>query len=331
MKSNAVQFSSGMSFVIKGKILKHESLRSQNGDDMIPFDVTFKINENENATIVGNNETDMDVREIGAHKLILAACSPVFKRMFYGAMKETKDVILIEQSTADAFSVLIDYFYQVDINCIDMTVKELFDLVNLAERYDVPELMYELMGQMKIVPICMENLMDVADTALKLSCFELASSTLLMNCAKVFKEKVTKVRDRIDFMVAQHKKGDGTVALKLLSLVESLPSTECYNCHEDEKECLAGRMVPMNRLKEGLKVQFNKASSYWDSLPHCALFYGTPCKNWTWTPVNINPAAQTFHLRAENGTMLFGPCLLTFPGGHGVSTLVFSCLNNDQE
>jgi len=262
-----------MSFVIKGKILKHESLRSQNGDDRIPFDVTFKVIVNETAaTVVGKHETDMDVREIGAHKLILAACSPVFKRMFYGAMKETKDVILIEQSTADAFSVFIDYFYQVDITCNDMTIKELFDLVNLAERYDVPELMDELTGLMKIVPISMKSLMDVADTALKFSCFELASSTLLLNCAKAFKKKVSKVRDRIDFMVAQHKKGNGTVALKLLSLVESLPSTECYNCHEEEKECLAGRMVPMNRLKEGLKVQFNKASSYWDSLPHCALF-----------------------------------------------------------
>merc|ERR1719481_750481 len=115
------------------------SLRCQDDDVGIPFDVTFKIFENDNTT-VGNYESDVEVKEVMAHKLILASYSPVFKRMFYGAMKETKDVIPVEQCTAKAFSLLIDHFYQVDINCKEMTIEELFDLVNLAEKYDVPKL-----------------------------------------------------------------------------------------------------------------------------------------------------------------------------------------------
>ena len=81
--------------------------------------------------------------------LILASFSPVFKKMFYGAMKETRDEIPVDETTGKAFNKLVDYVYQVDINCEDMSLYELFELVNLAERYDVPELMNELIGQKK--------------------------------------------------------------------------------------------------------------------------------------------------------------------------------------
>ena len=96
-------------------------LLSQSGEgDDIPFDVTFKI--------------DVDDKEIMAHKFILASVSPVFKKMFYGVMKESNDIIPVKQTPADAFSLLIDYFYQVEISCKEMTILELFELVNLAER-----------------------------------------------------------------------------------------------------------------------------------------------------------------------------------------------------
>ena len=63
----------------------------------------------------------------------------------------------------------------------------------------------------------MKNIMEVATTASRFSYFEAASSTLLMHCAKVFKEIVTKDREQIDFMVAQHEKGNGSVALEILT------------------------------------------------------------------------------------------------------------------
>jgi len=283
---------------------KNASLRCQDSDDRVPFDVTFKISENANTSVENNKR---DVREVMAHKIILASFSPVFKKMFYGAMKETKDVIIVEQSTADAFSLLIDYFYQVDVNCKDMTIVQIFDLVNLAERYDVPDLMDELKGQMELVPITMNNIMEVATIASKFSYFEAASSTLLLNCAKVFKEKVTKDRDQIKFMVAQNEKGLGTVALKLLSIVESLPPFECNNCHE--KDCLFGNVVPLNKLEEGLKVQVIGEDDWEDK--HL-------------TAVNINHADQTFNLRDETGTDIGY-------GHYGVHTLVYDCQYNDQE
>ena len=57
--------------------------RNHEDDGDFPYDITFEINGNER----------FSGKKIKAHKSILAAFSPVFKKMFYGTLKETKDVI----------------------------------------------------------------------------------------------------------------------------------------------------------------------------------------------------------------------------------------------
>jgi len=250
-----------MSKVIKGRNPELALLRSLN-DSGIPCDVTFIVrNSDEN-----NEKTSEDGKEIMAHKLILASFSPVFKKMFYGAMKETRDKIPVDETTVDAFNKLVDYFYQVDINCEDLPVQELFDLVNLAERYDVPKLMDELICQMELVPITMKNIMELAAIATEFSVHEATSSALLLACAKHFQKEVTSDQEKVKFMVDQYAKGNGMDALKLLSLVETLPPLKCANCHE--KDCLVGKEVPVKNLVEGLKVKMNQKVNWGDLSSH---------------------------------------------------------------
>ena len=61
----------------------------------IPPDVLFRIQaEGEDTTREGSRKT------IGAHRLILAAVSPVFRGMFFGPMKDTSEVIDVKETTA---------------------------------------------------------------------------------------------------------------------------------------------------------------------------------------------------------------------------------------
>jgi len=238
-----------MSTVIRGRIPEHATLRNQEesvDDVQIPYDITFKF--------VGNEKNQIE-KEIKAHKLFLASQSSVFTKMFYGAVKETKDFIQVEQTSTEAFEKLLDYFYSVDIDCKDVSVSELFDIVNLAEKYNVPKLMDELMKQLAIIPLTMENMMEVATTASQFSQFEGASSALLLHCAQYFNEKVPQLSDRVEYMVAQNAEGNGVVALNLLSLAQALPLTKCENCKE--RDCLAGQEVPQSKLVKGLKVKIN--------------------------------------------------------------------------
>jgi len=242
---------------MSSKIGNNESKRIQEDDSDLPYDITFEI--------IGNEKCKG--RKIKAHKSILSAFSPVFKRMFFGALKETKNVIPVEQTTADAFEKMVEFLYHVDIDYQKMTVLEIFDLVNLAERYDVPKLMRELMVSLTMVPLAMDNLMEVAIIASKFSQFENASAALLLHCAKYFHEKISEPREQVKFVVAQQSEGHGNAALKLLSLAESMPPAAqpvCENCKE--KDCLVGREVPPGtKLFRGQHVMAKRTSGYWTS------------------------------------------------------------------
>ena len=66
-------------------------------DSDLPPDVFFLVQ--------AENGEDSE-KKIGAHKLLLAGVSPVFKNMFYGPMKEEGEVV-VKETTPEAFDALI--------------------------------------------------------------------------------------------------------------------------------------------------------------------------------------------------------------------------------
>lgn len=70
---------------------------------------------------------------IPAHKIILAANSSVFHRMFYGEMKETGDIAIID-ATPYVFGVFLQYFYLEQMN---LTIDKVGEVLYLADKYDV--------------------------------------------------------------------------------------------------------------------------------------------------------------------------------------------------
>jgi len=245
-----------MSRIIKGRAPELASLlMDQSEGERIPFDITFKIVEFGEVA----DEEEGGREEVKAHRLILGSYSTVFKAMFYGPMKETRDVIPVEGTTVEAFKRMIEYFYHVDIDCSEMTIKELFGIVDLAERYNVDKLKEEMTKQMEIVSIPMESLMEVVSIASEFSHFEVGSSTLLLNCAKVFQNNIRDKAAQLQFLVDQHACGKGLLALELITLVKTL---ECENC---EDICRDGGSVREDMFRKGLKVKPNTSHSYWDS------------------------------------------------------------------
>ena len=171
--------------------------------------------------------------------------------------------------------------------------------------------MDELTGQMELVPVTMKNIMEVATIASNFSHFEAASSALLLSCAKYFQLHVIKGQDLMKFMVAQHKEVNKTVALSLLSVVESLPPLECSNC--SEIECLKGNLVTPSMIVEGLKVQVNKALT-----GHWAVWWA----DRHFTAVDVNTATRTYKLKENNSDAISGPYARTYSN---ISTLIYDC------
>jgi len=248
-----------MSTIIKNKINGYPILLRGPESGGIPFDVTFQVveaNGNYPVTEEGLDKGVKTVRgEIKAHKLILAASSSVFKGMFYGPMKESKDVIVVKETTAEAFKKLIEYIYHVDIECKDLSLVEFYDIVNLAELYGMPNLTEQLKIQMENIPLSMDNLMDVFTTASEYSQFEEVTNYVLMLCAKFLQKTISDPADRLDFALTQYDGGNREIALKLLALVKQLsPRVECSNCKENP--CVVGQGVPYDKMRPGLKMKY---------------------------------------------------------------------------
>ena len=117
----------------------------------IPPDVTFQImNYNHNQESSGEREEESVEGDIKGHKVILGMFSPVFKQEFFGPAKEIKDIIPVRQTTFYAFTKMFDYIYQKNVDWEDLSVLELYDVVNLAEKYDISGLMDELKFRWRI-------------------------------------------------------------------------------------------------------------------------------------------------------------------------------------
>ena len=72
-------------------------------DSELPPDVNFLVKDGENE---GQSQT------VRAHKFLLAGVSPVFRRMFFGPMKEVGDVVELKDTTLEAFDTMLNYIYR---------------------------------------------------------------------------------------------------------------------------------------------------------------------------------------------------------------------------
>lgn len=78
---------------------------------------------------------DEDVQKIPANKTILALHSPVFYAMFYGSLKEKKDVEILD-ADADSFKEFLRFFYHGEVT---LTMENIETIFRLADKYEVLE------------------------------------------------------------------------------------------------------------------------------------------------------------------------------------------------
>ncbi|XP_031622613.1 BTB/POZ domain-containing protein 6-like [Contarinia nasturtii] len=97
----------------------------------------YEMRENNEAVDVHFIFDNDPSKRISAHKLILAAESPVFKAMFYGPMKE-KDEINMADTTIESFVAFVKAIYQ-HFDAVNM--ENIYDVICLADRYDEQNVM----------------------------------------------------------------------------------------------------------------------------------------------------------------------------------------------
>jgi len=215
-------------------------------------DVTFQIETTEGG----------EPGQVKAHRLIVGFLSPVFRNQFYSLVKDTNEVISVKDTTKVAFETLIDFIYGKNINWEVMSLSELFDIVNLAEFYILPEFMEEVIKQIANYDLTDENLIEAAAIAEAFGHFKEASDALMSNCQSFVKNKIQTVQDAAKFASKHASTEFGVLAFKLLA---SLENQVCSNC--GRKPCNNGMFVTeIEDMTAGCRLKSTDEGGGWDEV-----------------------------------------------------------------
>ena len=134
-------------------------------DSEIPTDVIFRVKEKDSEK----------TGEVWAHRLLLAGSSPVFRKQFFGPMKEEQEVIEIQDTTVEAFTVMINFMYRapaVSFTILQNCPQKLCEILNISERYQVVSLTGIGKECLQKLNITSQNMMFTAATAKNYAVFE---------------------------------------------------------------------------------------------------------------------------------------------------------------
>ena len=209
----------------------------------VPYDVTFVIEE------CGS--------EVKAHKLIMAMGSPMCLKQFYGELKEIEGKIVIKSTTKDAFTTMVDFFYGKEVNWEKKTAEELFEIANMAEKYQVVALKEKIdWAARNCLHISEETVVTIAAVAKNYSQFEDLNNTILFKCTE-FLSSILQVRDDCcEFAIKYSGTELSNVAFTLLAGMKNVkpPVKRCCEL----KTCRRGKpMLEITDFQVGDTVRFN--------------------------------------------------------------------------
>ena len=195
-----------------------------NPSSNIPGDIKFRVMDRAGKV----------VDSLEAHKIILALHSDHFKNTFFGSgifFKENKEgIVVIKDTTKEAFEDFVGFNYEKRVEYEKKTLPELFELLNLAERYQVRELKDKVVTLIKNFPISTNNVTEVAATTYDFPQFKEESEALYANCLSFLESQFSDARSVLTFVRGCEDEA-GTVVRLLRDL--DIEEKKCSNCQQN--------------------------------------------------------------------------------------------------
>lgn len=123
-------------------------------------------------------------RSIPCHRLILAACSPYFRELFFSA--DDKDVdkkeVVLENLDPNVMEVVVNYMYSAEIDINDKNVQ---DILTIANRFQIPS----------VFTVCVNYLQKMLS---KKNCLAIYRLGLMLNSARLAIAARDYIADRFE-------------------------------------------------------------------------------------------------------------------------------------
>ena len=147
---------------------------------------------------------------VGAHKLLLAGASPVFRANFFGPMRMVGEVMVVKETTIEAFAALIDFIYwppgKETFALKNITsFEQLCEVVEISERYQVLELRRMAIEALENMPITSKMVISVANVADKYKVFPDVRNILITKSLSFLNENLKSANDVFTFMMEAKK------------------------------------------------------------------------------------------------------------------------------
>ncbi|KAG8000679.1 Kelch-like protein 41a [Nibea albiflora] len=123
-------------------------------------------------------------RSIPCHRLILAACSPYFRELFFsedGKEVDKKEVVLEDLDPA-VMEAIVNYMYSAEI---DINVNNVQDILTIANRFQIPS----------VFTVCVNYLQKQLS---KKNCIAIYRLALMLNCARLAVAARDYIADRFE-------------------------------------------------------------------------------------------------------------------------------------
>ena len=188
-------------------------------DSGLPPDVFFVVKEVERE----EGSKGSGWKTIEAHKFLLAGTSPVFMDQFFGPMKQTREVFKVKNTTPEAFETMINYIYKSPGDTFRLSnigsPQKLFELLELAERYEIQNLKTLTSEALEALPISRENMIFAATVATNYKpFFEDLCMKLLVKCEEaLFDATTTKGWEDSGAFFTETKKNFPKASLEILN------------------------------------------------------------------------------------------------------------------
>ena len=224
----------------------------------IPPDIYFEIHD-EAGTMQGL---------LGGHKNLMALRSPVFKTMFFGALKESGDTVQIRDTSLAAFKVLLKHIHddKKEEDWERMDIGEVARIANIGERYHLPGLKTKTVEYAKNYRFPQEKLLQTFCLAEQVPHPEF-SNALLHNCEDFL---LTILATPMDYNKFMRENSQNLAAFRLLARVElcemafviierrSIQHQKVVTCIRNIKRSIQPRQYLRKLLKVVKTVQDHK-------------------------------------------------------------------------
>eukprot|EP00092_Neocalanus_flemingeri_P021867 GFUD01023722.1.p1 GENE.GFUD01023722.1~~GFUD01023722.1.p1 ORF type:complete len:273 (-),score=76.30 GFUD01023722.1:16-834(-) len=195
------------------------------------------------------------VKEVNAHKMILAVASDVFGKEFYGSLKKDEDESDIVDASQEVFQVMINFIYNKPTNWEDYTISFLCSLYYLAEKYNIGDLKTDIIISIPGHKITRENVLQIVSLAEENSHHEPLSEAIYDVATaflkQVFEGKLQKASDFFSEALVSAEFNAMALA-KIMAMLNKIKPLYCQNCYQSP--CLDGQGVTRENFVPGATI-----------------------------------------------------------------------------